>query len=508
MNRLGAPSTIRPYAAAVAPTQVAGSLGSPSPSKSRGDFPTPPELVRRVVDAVMPVVAPGQPVRVLDPACGDGRFLVAALEHVVAAGGRPAVHGVDVHGPTVELARRRLADVYGRQRVGLGVTRDDDVVRIEVADALTREWTTDWAEPYDVVLGNPPYLSQMAAATTRGGASRRGGGPYADAAAEFLALAVERAHPDGGRVGLVLPQSILGSRDAGGVRATVERRASMFWSWWSPSKQFDAEVVVCALGFERRAGSDEHRRGNRGGWGDDRASVWSDVITRSLGVPDLPPVSAAGTGGQRAAFTANFRDEYYGMIPAVGDHERGLRLVTSGLIDPGRCWWGERPVRFAKRRFARPRVDLGALDARMQAWAARLSVPKVLIANQTRIVECVIDRDGSTLPGVPVVTARPHPPALFAAGDPLDQLAAVLSSPFASAWAWHRAAGTGLSARTLRLGPGLLAALPWPAGSLDAAADAWRQGSLTDAAAAVHASYGIGAGDGAELTAWWLTGCP
>ena len=73
-------------------------------------------------------------------------------------------------------------------------------------------------------LGNPPYLSQLAAHTTRRGASPLGGGPYADAAGEFLALAVRLARPGGGRVGLVLPQSILSSRDVGPIRADGRAR--------------------------------------------------------------------------------------------------------------------------------------------------------------------------------------------------------------------------------------------------------------------------------------------
>ena len=106
----------------------------------------------------------------------------------------------------------------------------------------------DWGdERFDVVLGNPPFLSQLAASTTRGGSSRHGGGPYADAAAEFLALAVRLARPGGGRVGLVLPQSILASRDAAEVRSDVDRRAELIWSWWSPRRVFDAQVFVCAL---------------------------------------------------------------------------------------------------------------------------------------------------------------------------------------------------------------------------------------------------------------------
>ena len=445
--------------------------------KLRGDFPTPPALVQLVVDAVMPPIAPGQTVSVLDPACGDGRFLLAAADHVTRHGGRPILHGIDVDADTVRVARQAVAGAE---------------FRIEHGDALSRDWG---GAEFDVVLGNPPYLSQMAAATSRGRAGSRGGGPYADAAAEFLALAIERARADGGRVGLVLPQSILGSRDAEHIRAGVDRRAVMIWSWWSPRKQFDADVLVCALGFERRGdgtdGNSEDRR-------DDRAPVWSDVIVRSLGVPPLPQMTADGTAGHRATFTANFRDEYYGMIGSVGDHDTGPRLITSGLIDPNRCWWGERPVTFNKRVFERPRLDVSALTGRMVPWARRLSVPKVLIANQTKIIECVVDHDGSTLPGVPVVTAR----ADRLHHVELDTLAAVLSSPFASAWAWHRVAGTGLSARTVRVGPALLADVPWPAGSLDAAADAWRCGDLVSSASAVHTAYGIGS-EGDDLLAWW-----
>lgn len=446
----------------------------------------------------MPTITPGQDLSVLDPACGDGRFLVAAIDHIARHGGRAIVRGVDVDRAAVTAAGQGIA---ARRRAGLAVE-----ATIEWGDALE----VDWADAvFDVVVGNPPFLSQMAAATTRRRSSARGGGPYADTAAEFLDLAVERARPGGGRVGLVLPQSILGSRDVEHIRGAVDRRATMFWSWWSPQKHFDADVLVCALGFERRGDpatgnwdTGNWDDGNSGNGADDRATVWSDVIVRSLGVPALPPVDARGTAGDWATFSANFRDEYYGMVPAVGDHDTGQRLVTSGLIDPNRCWWGQRPVTFNRRTFARPRVDVTALGERMQAWAGRLSVPKVLVANQTRIIECVTDNDGSTLPGVPVVTGRPH----RADAAVLDAVAAVLSSPYASAWAWHRAAGTGLSARNVRVGPRLLAELPWPAGALDSAIDAWRGGELVDSANAVHAAFGVS--DDAELVTWWRSLLP
>jgi hypothetical protein len=391
---------------------------------------------------------------VLDPACGDGRFLAAAARRLRALGRAAKLTGVDLDPHAVATA-----DAPGAELI--------------TADALACDWG---GRHFDVVVGNPPFLSQMSTATTRGGASRHGGGPYADAAAEFLALAIRLAEPDGGRVGLVLPQSILASRDAGPVRELATASASMNWSWWSSRHVFDAQVLVCALGFvvgnaatvAPPAGSD---------------ATWSHVVTDALGVPQLPSLTTSGTVGDRARCSLNFRDEYYGLIPAVSDDGCGPPLVTSGLIDPGRCHWGVRPVRFAKRDFAAPRVEIGRLDARMRAWANRMLVPKVLVANQTRVVEAVADPGGAWLPGVPVSSLAP------VAGTSVWELAAVLTSPVAAAAAWHITAGTGLSARAIRLGPAALASLPWPAGDVGRGAQLLRDGDVLGCGRAIAAGY-------------------
>jgi hypothetical protein len=166
--------------------------------------------------------------------------------------------------------------------------------------------------------------------------------------------------------------------------------------------------------------------------------------------------------------------------------------------------WGRRAVTFNRRRFLRPRVDVSRLDDRMQRWARRLAVPKLLIANQTRVVECVADRRATMLPAVPVLTAQPTVPG----DEALTALAAVLSSPVASAWLWHAAAGTGLSARTVRLRPALVAAVPWPRGQLDAAVEAYDRGDLAAAAVAVHRAYAIDDRVGAPLLEWWRAWLP
>lgn len=450
--------------------------------KQLGAWYTPPDLVETIVDAVVTSdfveARAGTPISVLDPACGDGRFLAAVGDKVIRLGGTVELHGVDLDPAAVTAARTELPRA-----------------RIDEADALTQPFG---GRRFDLVVGNPPFLSQMASRTTRGGTSTRGGGPYADVAVEFLALAAELVDLDGGRVAFVLPQSVLSSRDAGAIRERIEGRASLLWSWWTGNRVFDAQVHTCVLAFEFTIGS---------------ASPidWAGVVTGRRGVPELPvSVSSSGLLGDRASLNANFRDEYYGMAAAVGDHHTGPQLITSGLIDPGTSLWGRRSVTFAKQRWARPRIDIERLDPKMRTWAQRRLVPKVLVANQTRIVEAVCDPGGDWLPAVPVIAAYPSG-AHWDDSDAVDgdrlaasawTIAAVLTSGFASAWLWHRGAGTGLSADTIRISPVVLAELPWPAGDVTGAVDALRRGDVRECAAQVDHAYGVDASVG--LRPWWV----
>jgi len=446
----------------------------------RGAWYTPPELVDIVVDGLLtdlePIPSPDDqpPIRVLDPACGDGRFLTAVADRLAERGQRCEPVGCDIDLAALE-------------------TVDDQRLRLIHDDALTREWGD---EHFDIVVGNPPFLSQMAADTTRGGSSRHGGGPYADTAVEFMALAVRLADPDRGRVALVLPQSILAARDGGPVRTAVAEQADLRWSWWEPRQQhFDASVNVCVLGFRRPATA--------------RAtpSSWTRVVTDRLDVPalDVGDLGSVGTLGDRADLNLNFRDEYYALVPAVRDDADGPPLVTSGLIDPGRCLWGDRPVRFAKQTFEHPRVDLSALTGRFIAWADRKLVPKVLVANQTRIIEAVADPDGAWLPGVPVTTVTPIATSKCAT---VWELAAVLTSPVASVLAWHAAGGTGLSTNAVRVGPAVLAATPWPSGDLSTAVAALRSGDVGACASSVVDAYGLVGGEAGRLLSWWVERLP
>ncbi len=458
--------------------------------RARGAVYTPPAVAAGLLAvAVEGWAPPARPV-VCDPACGGGAFLLAAARWLHAAGHAPAevvgelLRGADTDPVAVEVAAAALAEWAAAAGAPGAVAR-----HLVVADALAGDDPT-WAatasvDAVDLVVGNPPFLGQLAAGTARRRdeanrlAERWGAaaGGYVDSAALFLALGVALVRP-GGRVALIVPESVLGARDAAGVRAEVLVRADLVGLWVAGAPVFDAATKVCAPVLERRAppvGPAVRR------WrGPDFAALppgraapsatgrpWSPLVLAAYGTPEVDLPGSGPTVGDLASATAGFRRQFYGLAPHVVEADDGGgssgpprgALVTSGAVDPARLRWGHAPIRFAGRRWQRPVVDLpglAAVDPELAGWVADRLVPKVLVATQTRVVEAVADPDGVLVPSVPVVSVEPTD------AEDVWRLLAVLLAPTTSAWALARTGGTALAADAVKLPAAEVRRIPLP----------------------------------------------
>jgi hypothetical protein len=414
-----------------------------------GAWYTPHQLVEQILDIALEPLLNDGPVRVLDPACGDGRFLLAATSRLQSRFGlTPAqaadwVHGIDLDPEAVRATNQSLG-----------------AARAVVADGLAGQWPAA-----TLVVGNPPFLGQMRRRTARAAPSHG----YADAAALFFARAVEHAE----HVALVLPRSLLATRDAGPVRQQAMERGHLWGLWLDDAPQFDAATRVC-VAFWRRSSDETPPLVAR--WQGEESlpdaaapagDSWSSLLADEAGVPPLPEASPqAGTLAELAAATADFRDQYYGLAGAVSDDADGPPLVTSGLVDPACSLWGARTVRFTKRQFQHPRVGLNLLSPSMRSWATRRLTPKVLLATQTSILEAVADPAGEWLPSVPVISVIPHQTS------DVWRIAAVLLSPSAAVWAAHQCLGAGLGPSAIKLRANQVKDIPLPQCDLQRAAKA------------------------------------
>jgi len=533
--------------------------------RASGAFYTPADVVDflldRTLDPLLDAASSAEDpeaallaLRVCDPACGAGVFLLAAARRIAVRLAEARGDG-DAARATADVVR---ACMFGADsdpvtaavcRAALVLDAGDDACaadalerHIVCADALLHEWASGEDAPcgFDAVVGNPPFLNRLETATApdRSRAAAlldRYGAPaarYADAATLFLLLAA-RITRSGGRFALVQPMSLLAAQDARATRAAVLADASLTALWFSASRVFDANVEVVVAAFER--GREPTARVER--WaGPDfaplparevttaelaAAETWAPLAAAALAIPEVV-LGTERVLGEYCEATADFRDQYYGLVPAIVEFGQGATLadsrladgthaplVTTALVDLAHCAWGQRSTRFAKQRWAAPAVDLAVLaeDAALARWAALRRVPKVLLATQTRALEVAVDEAGTWLPSVPLVTVVPRDP------EYLWHVAAALASPHLSAWAAAHYLGAALRSDRIKLAARQVATLPAPAegAAWDAAAEAFRAATAaTDPEArsallretAEHMGAAFGVRD-ADLTRWW-----
>lgn len=505
---------------------------------------TPPEVARRLVAFAREgheVAAGVEAPFVCDPAVGGGVFLLAAAESLAADGVDPGdvvahhLHGSDIDPLAVDVARCALALWAGAWPNGL----DEHIV---VADALRSDRNGGC---FDLVVGNPPFQNQLASSTARGqagteelrarfGASAHG---YVDNAALFLLAGLDLVKP-GGRVALVQPHSTLATRDAQGVRSELLERGDLVGVWFATERVFSAGVYVWAPVIERREEPQQPRVSRRVGVDFEAApsvdvhvigadSNWAELVSDLTGVPAVA-VRAEGRVGDLATATAGFRDQFYGLVGAVHEHdgagdvegeraELTARLVTSGLVEPLAISWGRVPVRFAGERWQRPVVALDRVEPAIDRWVRAQLVPKLVVATQTKVIEVAVDVRGDMVPSVPVIAVHADP-------DRLWHLAAALSAPPLSALALRSSVGTALSTDAIKLSARQVLDLPLPHDRVawDEAAALARQaaevaaiaeaGRTDDRRAALEA-YGVAACraygvDPEALMSWWLDRLP
>ena len=485
---------------------------------------------------------------VCDPSCGGGVFLVAAANLLLSLGYAPErivnhhVVGVDID----QGAVRASAEALSLWAAEAGAT-STVTPRVLLADGLVDP--LDEVGAIDLVVGNPPFQNQLGADTARDAAQRalvteRFGSAakgYVDVAALFLLRSLQLVRP-GGTVCLIQPRSLLAARDAVMVRARVLDGNDLAAMWLPGVKVFEASVDVCApivtVGTvddgAAAARTDPSTKVIGGRVAEvelghvprsalDAAPTWSPLWAVANGVPLVAGPGAAGEATHGAAFrprsigdlataTAGFRDQFYGIASnlVADEPDRGARVISTGMIDPLALGWSTRQSRIGGVAWTAPWVDLDAVarsDSDLQGWIARLLIPKVLVATQTRVIEVVEDPLGDLVPLTPVIAVTPAP------GVSVSHLAAALLVPAATAWAAAHFGGAGLSHAALKLSAKQVLQLPVPCdeGAWDAAADMVRRGAPTtedgwlQLASVLNASWGI---EDPALDSWWVARVP
>ncbi|MEZ4438086.1 MAG: N-6 DNA methylase [Polyangiaceae bacterium] len=470
---------------------------APEPPPTLGVHYTPAPLVDHVIEELLgPMIAERPPaeaieLRLADPACGEGAFLLGAFRflaaHVAARAADPEAArrrivshqlvGVDTDGAALARAAEALSHaaggasprlVQGNSLIGARADFDDDCpvdYSTRFPDVFDRE-----RPGFDVVVGNPPYVDaehmvrqmpDLRAFCRERYATARGNWdlfvPFAE-----RALALTR---QGGRHAFVVPNKLLGAAYAADLRAhlTEEARLDVLLCY-AGAQPFAAHVYPLAyvvtrashdgggqvqIHIHRERGEPEALSLPRARFGRD---PWPVVERDDHALPALEAVAEV-----RGAATVA---EAYALGPLIRDladpPADALRVLNSGTIDPHQSLWGERPLRYLKRRHLHP-VVLAADQTRLPPRRlAQSRTSKVVVASMTRRLEAFADPLGRYCAAKSTTLLLPRP------GVDLFALAALLNSAPASEAYRARFGGLAMSGGYLRVGPPELRALPFP----------------------------------------------
>lgn len=234
-----------------------------------GQFFTP----RTAVDLLVSVVDPRPGEKVIDPACGSGGFLAATARHFASAGASFDEVAADLYGVDKDRYLARLASAH----LSMSTLAPSKVF---CADSLS--WAANDSEfplenhvgKFDVVLTNPPFGSRIKSVSREVQKSfelgykwrldKDGSGyvrlnelrPSVPPQVLFVERCLSLVRP-GGRVGMVVPESLVSSKNYRYVvqylRANARLRAVMGMpeSLFKTSGKGGTHTKTCLLVFEK-----------------------------------------------------------------------------------------------------------------------------------------------------------------------------------------------------------------------------------------------------------------
>ena len=462
--------------------------------KTTGSYYTPAVLIDVLLDAALdPLLdeAVDRPtseaaeaaileLKLCDPACGSGHFLVASARRMArrlakVRGGGPepqaeavrqamgevlagCIYGVDIDRRAVDLTKINLwrqCGPAGRpnavldQHFACGNSLFLDwrqafpqVFSLSDEGRTPERGRASWSGGFDVLVGNPPFVNVIHGRITdavkqrlAAGASNLGG--TADLAFHFVSLAHRLTRP-GGRIGLVQPKTFLNADAAADLRETLRRQRPPSRIYVPQRATFFANtgayVCLLVLGGGPTCSVSDDEQPPKASWttGTIVNGNWWRSTQAILGKLDLPPACSAAQLGERFEVQASMTaGEAYQIKTSLQDdpHGPGLKLVTTGLIDPFACKWGRVECRYLGRRYAHPRVGRNeAFPAALDRRLHKACRPKILIAGLCDRLEAYLDAAGQCVGAVSTFS-------VFHPADSLDDLSRLchwLNSPAAT----------------------------------------------------------------------------
>ncbi len=210
---------------------------------SSGEFYTP----RAVVEFMAEITDPKLGEKVLDPACGTGGFLTAAIEHIRKAGVENIEQRKQLQNTVQGMELKPLPHMLAVTNL---ILHDIEVPDISYEDSLLRNQSIKPKNRVDVILANPPFGGNVDDAT----ASTFPVGFRTKESADLFLVMMVNYLKQGGRAAIVLPDgSLTGDGIKARIREMLLRNCNLHTIIRLPNSVFKpyASVATNLLFFEK-----------------------------------------------------------------------------------------------------------------------------------------------------------------------------------------------------------------------------------------------------------------
>ena len=391
--------------------------------------------------------------RVCDPAMGSGAFLIAVLRQLsdllVEAWRREGkrntdikaqakiliaetcLFGVDINPRATQLAQLSIWLEVGRSDFSLDCLESRLLTGNALLDSRSGEFDAGensfaWREQFptvflgekkgfDIIVGNPPFINCIRGRLdpfVKAFIKKR----YpiitgsADLSYYFLELSTEIIH-ENGIIGLILPRVSMGAKALRRFRMDANR-PKPFLMYSAEHYDFfynaDIKTVIYILGNAQSTLVSNAVLPTKNNWysiplenpewWESYQGNWWIQFSLTCSREEMPE-----TKGAKALKALGFEvhgglttDDFYQLQVEESPYGAGLKLLTSGGIDPNQSFWGKEGnyQKFRKQNFRFPRIVKGEYSCSLERKLERSRRPKIIVANLTKELEAFLDVKG------------------------------------------------------------------------------------------------------------------
>ena len=408
-------------------------------------------------------------VRIVDPACGSGSFLIRAykeLENYWKHNSDFAqltldseefyskkveilknnIFGVDLDPKAVEIAQLNLLLQISEKKQRLPLLQNN----IKVGNSLIDDpsvsdrafkWKDEFPEimkegGFDIVIGNPPYIDSEEMSKSQPKERRYLSTKFTTAKGnwDIYCIFIEQSHKllkQNGKFGMIIPNKVLSMEYAKSLRDYLSNYSIDRIVDYSNVNVFNADnypivIITTKIYNQRNTTFLEQWKGTDNNvvlvsqgtikqklYTNKKYETWSHLLSKS-GTEFLLKIKKNSTNLSilneevSGAFTVSEAYElkkYLREIDIVSEHY--FKFINTGTIDRYFSLWGLEKTTYIKDSYRNPVVLKNDLANYFPRRYRQASLPKLIIGGMTKRLECYLDEKGEYLAGKSTVLIFP-----------------------------------------------------------------------------------------------------